>query len=70
MTAAAADEAPDPRTEAVHELSNLLFVIQTSVGYLVAHTALDQECRDVVADLQLCVERFPGLLGRLRAGLR
>jgi hypothetical protein len=63
MTAPAKIDAPG---EAVHDLANVLAAVTASVGFLVAHTALDRECRDVVADLQECVDRFPDLLRRLR----
>jgi hypothetical protein len=50
----------------VHDLANMFNVIQVSVGYLLAVCPLPGETRDVVVDLQGCVDRFPELLRRLR----
>lgn len=57
----------DAHADPVHELANVFNVIQTSVGYLLAVCPLPGETQEVVVDLQVCVERFPELLKRLRA---
>jgi hypothetical protein len=67
VTSPAKIDAPG---EAVHDLANVLAAVTASVGFLVAHTALDREYRDVVSDLQVCVDRFPELLKRLRAEVK
>jgi predicted hydrolase (HD superfamily) len=65
MTAAVSPHAA-VTADPVHDLANVLNAIQASVGYLLAACPLPGETRDVVVDLQLCVDRFPELLGRLR----
>jgi hypothetical protein len=65
-----AGDTPDSDgAKAVHDLANVAGIISTSVTYLLENVVLDAEGRDAVNDLQLCVDRFPKLLERLRAGV-
>jgi hypothetical protein len=54
-------------SEAVHDLANVLNVIQAGVTYLAQHADLVGECGEVIADLQQAVAAFTDLVQRLRA---
>lgn len=53
--------------KAVHDLANILGAVTAAVGYLVERSGpLPEDIRDAICDLELCTERLPGLLARLR----